>query len=99
MERAPAIPEGYFEIAPDWVCEVLSPSTRSLDRGRKKEIYGEEGVKHLWLIDPYKRLFEAYENRNGAWVEIMALEAAGAVDAPPFQAAPFELSDLWRGRP
>lgn len=42
----------YFTTAPDWVCEILSPSTRKLDRGRKRDIYAREGVSWLWLPDP-----------------------------------------------
>ncbi len=43
----------YFELAPDWVCEVLSPSTAGLDRVKKLAVYLKDGVTHLWwLVDP-----------------------------------------------
>lgn len=38
--------------APDLVVEILSPSTQHLDRVRKRELYAENGVKELWLVDP-----------------------------------------------
>jgi Uma2 family endonuclease len=41
-ERMPAIPDVAFSsLAPDWVCEVLSPSTERIDRSRKLRIYGK----------------------------------------------------------
>ena len=47
-ERMPDYPDvAYFTLAPDWVCEVLSPSTRALDKGRKRDIYAREGVAYL----------------------------------------------------
>ncbi len=52
-ERLPAMPdEAFFSLAPDWVCEVLSPSTERIDRGRKLRIYAEAGVAHAWLVNP-----------------------------------------------
>ena len=52
-ERMPAIPDAaFFTLAPDWVCEVLSPSTERIDRGRKLRIYAEAGVAHAWLVNP-----------------------------------------------
>src|SRR5262249_18885421 len=42
VERMPALPEtAYFEIVPDWICEVLSPSTAAEDRADKMPIYAE----------------------------------------------------------
>src|SRR5437762_2790090 len=58
-ERMPAVPDApAFELAPDWVCEVLSPSTAAIDRAEKMPIYGRERVGHLWLIDPAARTLE-----------------------------------------
>ena len=55
-ERMPDLPDTpYFPLAPDWVCEVLSPSTRDLDRHGKRPIYAREGVNHLWFVDPAAR--------------------------------------------
>ena len=58
-ERLPAIPdEAFFTLAPDWVCEVLSPSTERIDRSRKLRIYAEAGVQHAWLVKPTDRTVE-----------------------------------------
>ena len=47
-ERMPTFPYDatYFTLPPDWVCEVLSPSTAAIDRGDKLDIYAREGVKN-----------------------------------------------------
>ena len=50
--RMPRLPTtAYFETVPDWVCEVLSPSTASLDRSKKLAIYARAEVAHAWLLD------------------------------------------------
>ena len=55
----PTMPEtAHFTLAPDWVCEVLSPATARLDRASKLGVYAREGVRHVWLIDPIQRLLE-----------------------------------------
>src|SRR5258706_15825319 len=49
-ERMPQLPpaaDPFFSLAPDWVCEVLSPSTVSIDRVKKKHVYTRENVQHL----------------------------------------------------
>ena len=55
-------------LAPDWVCEVLSPSTRRLNLLEKRPTYAREGVGHLWLIDPTDRTLEAFELHEGQWL-------------------------------
>jgi Uma2 family endonuclease len=68
-ERMPDYPEAaYCTLAPDWACEVLSPSTRKLDLHGKRPVYAREGVEHLWLVDPADRTLEALELRKGHWV-------------------------------
>ena len=55
-ERMPDYPDtAYVTLAPDWVCEVLSSSTRKVDLHEKRPIYAREGVAHLWLIEPTDR--------------------------------------------
>ena len=71
--RMPRLPDtAYFGLAPDWVCEILSPSTAVLDRTRKLRVYAREGVRHAWLVDPATRT-----------IEVLALEASGADRAAP----------------
>ncbi len=96
-ERMPKLPDAaYITLAPDWVCEVLSPSTRKLDLCGKRPVYAREGVAHLWLVDPTDRTLEAFELREGQWTLIATVADADPVGIPPFDAVTFSLADLWR---
>ena len=95
-ERLPELPEtAWFEVAPDWVCEVLSPSTARIDRAEKMPIYAEQGVKHLWLIDPDLQTLEAYELHDGQWLLLVTLDDDKPVSVRPFDEITFPLSSLW----
>ena len=95
-ERMPELPNrAYITLSPDWVCEVLSPSTRKLDLGGKREVYARERVSYLWLVDPDARSLEAFALRNTEWVLIDTLFDDALVSLPPFDAITFNLSDLW----
>ncbi|MCY3980848.1 MAG: Uma2 family endonuclease [Alphaproteobacteria bacterium] len=99
-ERMPTYPEtAWFGIAPDWVCEVLSPGTRRIDLYEKRPIYAREDVPYLWLVDPLERGLEAFELRDGQWVLIASLKDDDAVSVPPFEAISFSLADLWPDSP
>lgn len=80
---------------PDWICEILSPSTAKKDRAVKLPCYARYGVAHAWLVDPEARMLEAYELREGAWTLIAVLKDDDAVSLPPFDAVSFSLADLW----
>jgi len=95
-ERMPRLPEtAWFDLAPDWVCEVLSPGTASTDRADKLPIYAEHRVAHVWLIDPLPRTLEAFENQERKWLLLATLKDADSVSLPPFDAISFDLSVLW----
>ena len=95
-ERLPEPPdEAYFTLAPDWVCEILSPSTRKLDLEGKRPIYAREGIGHLWLVDPSARTLEAFVLSGGAWSPAGAASDAEPVSSPPFEAISFPLDALW----
>ena len=94
--RMPEIPTtAYFTLVPDWVCEVLSPSTRKLDLGGKRVVYAREGVGHLWLVDPDNHSLEAFRLHETRWVLNDKLFDDAPVSLPPFEAITFSLSDLW----
>ena len=63
MPQRPAT--AYFPLAPDWICEVLSPSTVQIDRPRKLRVYAREGVAHAWLVDPLARTPEVLRLDGG----------------------------------
>ncbi len=95
-ERMPELPDDVgVELAPDWLCEILSPSTEALDRNRKMAVYAREGVKHLWLVDPRKQTLESYRLENGNWLLLGTHTGNGSVHAEPFQALPLKLASLW----
>ncbi len=85
----------YFDLVPDWACEVLSDSTRKLDRAKKVPIYARSGVKHVWLVDPIARTVEVLRLEREKYV-IMATWADDArVRAEPFDAVELDLAVLW----
>ena len=96
-ERMPELPEtAWFELAPDWVCEILSPSTARIDRALKMPIYAREGVAHLWLVDPDARTLEIYRLQDdGHWLLLNTLKDDDPVQQPPFEAVGFSLGSLW----
>ena len=95
-ERMAALPDtAYFTLAPDWVCEVLSASTRRLDLHGKRPIYAREGIGHLWLVDPTDRTLEAFELHEGQWLLIASAKDDEEISIRPFDAITFSLGDLW----
>ena len=95
-ERMPAVPdEAFFTLAPDWVCEVLSPSTERVDRGKKLKAYAAAGVTHAWLVKPSDRTLEVLRLREGAWTIVTVWEDTAVVRAEPFDAIELELGRLW----
>jgi Uma2 family endonuclease len=95
-ERMPSVPDDHrFEVVPDWVCEILSPSTAKKDRVIKLPIYARYGVQYVWIVDPLAQTLEAYALQQGQWLLIATLKDDDEVAVPPFDAAPFSLADLW----
>jgi Uma2 family endonuclease len=95
-ERMPGLPEtAFFEMPPDWVCEVLSPSTARMDRVDKLPIYAAHGVGHAWLVDPDIQTLEVFSLLEGHWWLECAFKSDDAVCAPPFDALRFGLASLW----
>jgi Uma2 family endonuclease len=85
----------YYEVAPDWVCEILSPATEAVDRGKKMRIYRREGVGHAWLINPITRTLEVYRLESGRWVLLDTYDDDAVVRAEPFDAIELPLGLLW----
>lgn len=85
----------FVETPPDWVCEILSPSTERTDRGPKRRIYAEAGVGHLWLLDPAAGLLESFTLTEGMWRLDGTVQRGETVALPPFDAVPFPLDDLF----
>ncbi|MEM6954487.1 MAG: Uma2 family endonuclease [Myxococcota bacterium] len=83
-----------IDVAPDWICEIVSPSNAGHDRVTKANLYLEHGVPHYWMLDPTARVLEAFARseeegaahwkRLGAWSE-------GTARIPPFEAIELEI--------
>ncbi|WP_369414531.1 Uma2 family endonuclease [Corallococcus soli] len=95
-ERTPKLPNVVgIKMAPDWLCEVLSPSTARLDRVRKLPAYAREGVKHVWLVDPLQRTLEVFRLEGPHYLLLATHEEEAVVQAEPFEALALELRVLW----
>ncbi len=94
--RMPDLPAtAAFELAPDWVCEVLSASTEATDRADKMPLYALEKVGHLWLVDPIMRTLETYRLEGERWMLLATWRDDALVRAEPFEAIELELGALW----
>ena len=94
--RMPRLPEtAYFPLAPDWICEVLSPSTATIDRAKKLRIYAREQVAHAWLIDPIVRTLEVLRLEHGRWTILGTHAGSDVVRAEPFTEIDLDLASLW----
>jgi Uma2 family endonuclease len=95
-ERLPAVSTGeYPAVAPDWVCEVLSPSTARIDRTKKLAIYARENVRYAWLVEPLQQTLEILGFEAARWTLLATHEAAAHVRAEPFTAVELDLNTLW----
>lgn len=95
-ERMPEMPHvPAFELAPDWICEVLSPSTVARDRVRKLPIYAKERVRHVWLVDPDAQTLEVFRLDGEGWRLVGTWEGDARLRAEPFDAVELELGGLW----
>ena len=99
IERAPNREAAFATTPPDWLCEVLSPSTHRVDRVRKLPIYLREKVGHVWLVDPRERTLEIFRRQDAQWVLAGSFGGDDTVQAEPFEAVPLELAAIWGSSP
>jgi Uma2 family endonuclease len=93
--RAPALSEYPITRVPDWVCEVLSPSTERSDRGTKLPLFGEHGATHAWLVDPDAHTLEVFRLSATGARAIGTYSGDALVRAEPFEEVELELGSLW----
>lgn len=96
-DRLPAsfIEGGHATLAPDWACEVLSPSTEGLDRGAKLDLYHRECVGNVWLVSPSLRSLEVFRRADIGWLLLAVFRGDAQVRAEPFDAVTLDLASLW----
>lgn len=95
-ERMPEVSSGVaFVVPPDWVCEVLSPSTERLDRVGKLRVYARERVAGAWLVNPVTRTLEILRLEAGFWVVAATHGGDAVIRAEPFTEVEIDLLHLW----
>ena len=95
-ERLPVAPQSaYINLAPDWICEVISPGTEKLDRADKLPIYARERVAHAWLVNPLSRTLEVYGLDGARWALLHTFAGNSRVRAVPFDSVEIDLTLLW----
>ncbi|RYZ35983.1 MAG: Uma2 family endonuclease [Myxococcaceae bacterium] len=94
-ERVAALPAGRCTVAPDWACEILSPSTRAYDQRIKRPFYARLGIRHLWFIDIEVRTLTVSELRDGRWTEMGVYGEDDIIRAAPFDAIELRLGEWW----
>jgi Uma2 family endonuclease len=94
-ERAPSASNVFFTVAPDWVCETLSPSTAIIDRTRKLDVYRLQRVSFVWLVDPVMRTLEVLRLEGLSWVVTGNYGGDEKARIPPFDAIELDLAALW----
>jgi Uma2 family endonuclease len=94
-EHPPELDAAYITVPPVWVCEVVSPSSTTIDRGPKADLYARVGVDYMWLVEPLENLIEAYRREGDAWLRLGAWAGEVSARIPPFDAVELELGPLW----
>ena len=85
----------YYDLPPDWACEVLSPRTEAFDRGEKIPVYAREAVRHVWLVDPLEKTLEVFRLESERFVLLAVHHGDARVRAEPFDAIELDLAALW----
>ncbi|MDR3554585.1 MAG: Uma2 family endonuclease [Syntrophobacteraceae bacterium] len=95
-ERFPAeVEHNWIPVAPDWICEFLSPSTLRTDKIKKMPVYARFEVAHAWLINPRDKTLDTYRLESGRWSLLASFVENDQVSAEPFPEIEISLADLW----
>lgn len=98
-DRMPVVPDDHFSIVPDWICEVLSPSTERFDRAEKLPLFATWSVRHAWLVHPRHRTLEVFRLRDSRWELLGVHKDDARVRVEPFDAIELDLSVWWSDIP
>lgn len=99
IEHLPELPDtAYFSTAPDWVCEIISPSSVARDRAKKMPVYANYHVSHVWLLDPLAQTLEVFRLHNQNYLLLETQTGQAHVQAEPFTDLSIQLSLLWPQR-
>jgi Uma2 family endonuclease len=87
--------QGQFTLTPDWVCEILSPSTQAFDHKEKRRVYAEQKVHHLWFVDPISRSIDALRLTGDLYSIVDTFGGDEKAHIEPFEAIELDLGLLW----
>jgi Uma2 family endonuclease len=86
---------GVVTAVPDWICEVLSPSTSRVDVGEKRVGYHLAGVPHYWLADPSNGTLTALQWTAEGYLWALTAGPGDRVRVPPFADVEIDVSALF----
>ena len=96
VARMPILPNTpAICLAPDWVCEILSPASVRHDRIVKLRRYAREGVACVWLVDPNARTLESLRLEGDRWTVVASHAEDEIVRVEPFAAVELRLERWW----
>lgn len=97
--RMPNFPDDRpLTIPPDWVCEILSPSTERRDRTVKADLYHLAGVAWYWLVHPERRMLEAWAREDEGWRRLGAWTDEQRARITPFDEVELDIARLFPPR-
>jgi Uma2 family endonuclease len=95
-ERMPEMPvDEPIRVVPDWVCEILSPTTRRHDMLRKQPYYAKIRVPFMWLVDIEARVLTAHRLDGDTWRTIATYSDESEARIAPFDAVPLNVASWW----
>jgi Uma2 family endonuclease len=84
-DRVPERPSGRpVRIRPDWICEILSPSTAARDLGAKLRTYHHAGLPHYWIVDPEHQTLTVHRWHAEGFLVVLTAARGELVRAEPF---------------
>ncbi len=94
--RLHLIGEKAMEGPPDLCIEVLSPSSRKIDRRDKFEQYAKARVSFYWILDPKGKTIEGYVLSRGKYGLSGKTKNRETITLPPFKDLRIKLADIWQ---
>lgn len=94
--RMPELPhDAAITKVPDWVCEILSPTTRRHNLLVKKSVYARVGVAHHWVVDVAARTLSSYRLESGRWLELGVWGDETDARIEPFEDVAVDVASWW----
>lgn len=95
-ENLSRLKENYLDGPADLVVEIISPGSRSVDRGEKFYEYEQGGVKEYWLIDLLRRQGEFYQLNPQGVYHLAATDASGRYQSVVLDGLWLQVDWLWQ---